>query len=250
MTEERINQLFNSSSELKDAFKADIESLMTNADGKTRHALETLNQVREEGIRDLRETIGQTNIFLENRIDQFSLVVMSALKSAQEIGSEFTPEAFNQKLVEPTLTKIKLLEEKLLEEIRNELRKYVTHALPNPLDRCRRRLKIALKPGALLSDIELYQLSQCYELSKLDENTPIDEVLKTYGQLELNAMRMTTLVKDIPELKNRALQDRLKYGVLCEFWRQVMESYDSTEHPMLQPQSLQRQLAGQEEDKN
>ncbi len=160
---------------------------------------------------------------------------MKALTYAEEIGSEFTPEEFKIRLVEPTLAEINVLEDKLFQDanqlvdkideavegkielIRNELRRHLAHALPNPFDKCKQKLKIGLKPGSMLSDTELYELSECYELSKLDENTPIDEVLKTYGQLQLNAARMATLVKNVPELKRRAIQDWFKYGVLCGF---------------------------------
>lgn len=268
IAQKRINQSIDASKELKDEFKADIEFLLTNADGKAKQALEKISQVREEAIRDLRETIGQTDTYLENRINQITLVVMSALNLAQEIGREFTPEAFNQRLVEPTLAEINLLKKKLfqdanhlvdkidevlegkLELIRNELKKHLAHALPGPFDKCRQRLKLAWLPGARLSDIDLYELSECYELSKLNENTPIDEVLKIYGQLQLNAARMAALVKSAPELKRRAIQDWLKYGVLCEFWRDTMKTYDSTAPLVLKQYLPQRLLTSQGDDQN
>lgn len=247
IAQKRIKQSFDASRELKDECKADIESLLTNADGNARQALERIDQVRQEAIRDLRETIGQTDIYLENRIDQISLVVMETLNSTQEI-------------TETTLREINLLEDKLfqyanqiidkideviegkLELIRNELRRHLTHALPRPFDKCRQKLKIAWKAGAMLSDIELYELNECYELSKLDESTAIDEVLKTYGQLQLNAARMAALVKNAPELKRRAIEDWLKYGVLCEFWRDTIKTYHSTSPIVLEAQMSQRVL--------
>lgn len=247
IAEKRIKQSIDAARELKDECKADIESLLTNADAKAKQALERIEQVREDAISDLRETIGQTDIYLENRINQISLVVMEALNSTQGI-------------TETTLRGINLLEDKLfqdanqivdkideavegkLELIRNELKRYLTHALPGPFDKCRQRLKIAWKPGTMLSDWELYELSECYELSKLNENTPIDEVLKSYGQLQLNAARMAALVKNAPELKRRAIEDWLKYGVLCEFWRDMIKSYDSTSPILLEAQMQQKLL--------
>lgn len=268
MAQERIKQSKGDIEELERKTKADIESLLNNAHGKAKQALEEVDQVREAAIRDLKETIGQSDAYLENRINQVSLVVMEALKYAQDIGSEFTPQEFNKRLVEPTLAEINVLEEKLFQEanqivdkideaidgklelIRNELKKHLAHALPNPFDKCRQRLKIGLKPGARLSDIELYELSECYELSKLDENTTIDEVLKIYGQLQQNAAMMAALVKKAPELKRRAIQDWLKYGVLCEFWRDTIKSYDSTAPLVLAPQKPQRLLTGKGDDQN
>lgn len=251
------------SEELETKTKTDIEDLLNNADEKIKQTLESINEVRQAAL----ETIGKTDAYLENRINQISLVVMETLKYAQEIGSDFTPEEFHRKLVEPTLAEINDIEDKLfqdanqlvdkideaidgkLELIRNELKKHLTHALPGPFDKCRQRLKIAWKPGAMLSDIELYQLNECYELSKLTENTPIDDVLKIYGQLQLNAARMAALVKNAPELKRRAIQDWLKYGVLCEFWRDTIESYD-TNSLVLEPQNQQKLLTGKGNDQN
>ena len=95
------------------------------------------------------------------------------------------------------------------------------------------------KFGSRISDIELYQLNECYELSKLNEKTAIDEVLKVYGQLQLNSARMAALARNAPELKKRAIEDWIEYGVLCKFWRNTIEDYSSTEPLLLyKPQNL------------
>jgi ElaB/YqjD/DUF883 family membrane-anchored ribosome-binding protein len=247
ITQRRIKQSIDASKELKDECKSDIESLLTNADDKARQALERIDEVRQDAIKDLRETIGQTDIYLENRIDQISLVVMEVLNSTEGITETTLKEinSLEDKLFQDAnqlVDKIDEVVEGKLELIRNELRKHLTHALPGPFDKCRQKLKIAWKPGAMLSDIELYELSECYELSKLNENTAIDEVLKTYGQLQLNAARMAALVKNAPELKRRAIEDWLKYGVLSEFWRETMKSYDFSPAILLEAQVPQRLL--------
>ncbi|MBD1900147.1 hypothetical protein NDI44_15155 [Trichocoleus sp. DQ-A3] len=261
IAQNRINQAKNEMEELETKTVGDIESLINQADEQVKKALENINQVREVALRDVRETIGITDTYLENRINQISLVVMEAL----QLGSQFTPEEINNKLIAPMLVEVNLLEEKLfkdanqlvdkideaidgkLEQIRNELKKHLAHALPNPFDKCRQRLKIGLKPGARLSDIELYELSECYELSKLNEKSSIDEVLKIYGQLQHNAAMMAALVKKAPELKRIAIQDWLKYGVLCEFWRGTIKTYDSTEPLLLKPEKSQRFLTDKED---
>lgn len=252
IAQKNIKQSIESSRELKDECKADIESLLTNADGKAKQALERIDQVRQDAIRDLRETIGQTDIYLENRIDQISLVVMDALTSTKGITENTLKEihSLEDKLFQDAnqlVDKIDEIVDGKLELIRNELRRHLTHALPGPFDKCRQKLKIAWKPGAMLSDIELYELSECYELSKLNENTAIDEVLKTYGQLQLNAARMAALVKNAPELKRRAIEDWLKYGVLCEFWRDTMKSYDCSAPILLEAQMPQKILTDRED---
>lgn len=75
ITQERIKQAIEESEKLESQVKADIESLLNVADEKVRRNLEQIDEVRETTIRDLRETIGQTDFYLENRINQISLTV-------------------------------------------------------------------------------------------------------------------------------------------------------------------------------
>jgi predicted transcriptional regulator len=239
IAEKRIKQAIDDTEKLENKIKADIDSLLAHADEKVRHNLEKIDQVRETAIRDVRETIGQTDIYLENRINQISLAVMQGLNSTKEITNNTLAEIndLEERLSQDANQIVDKIDEAIdgkLELIRNELRRYLAHALPNPFDKCRQRLKIGLKLGARLSDIELYELNECYELSKLNENTSIDEVLKVYGQLQQNAAMMAALVKKSPELKRRAIQDWLKYGVLCEFWHDTMKSYNYTDSLVLE----------------
>jgi archaellum component FlaC len=248
IAEKRIKQAIDDTDKLENKIKADIDSLLAHADEKVRHNLEKIDQVRETAIRDVRETIGQTDIYLENRINQISLAVMQGLNSTKEITNNTLAEIndLEERLSQDANQIVDKIDEAIdgkLELIRNELRRYLAHALPNPFDKCRQRLKIGLKLGARLSDIELYELNECYELSKLNKNTSIDEVLKVYGQLQQNAAMMAALVKKSPELKRRAIQDWLKYGVLCEFWHDTMKSYNYTDSLVLEHEKPQRFLA-------
>ncbi|MEH2216843.1 MAG: hypothetical protein V7K72_06835 [Nostoc sp.] len=241
IAQESINHAIEKTEELESKVKNDIKHLLNTADDKVKHHLEKIDKIRQKA---LVETINKTNFYLENRINQMSLAVMQAI-------------SLSQNSIEQSLERIEYLENKLfqdanqivdkiselidgkLELIRNELKKYLVHGLPSPLDKCRQRLKIAWKPGGLFSDIELYELSECYELSRLDEKTSIDEVLKIYGQLQQNAAMMAALVRNSPELKNRAIQDWIKYGLLCKFWRSIMNSYDFKNNVMLEDNSPQ-----------
>lgn len=220
--------------ELEDQVKQDIESLLNQTDGQIKDHLQTVDNLRENCLKDIRET----NSYLENRINQISLIVMEALTGTQNLSDRIFDQVNN--LEEKTFQDANQLVDKIneilegkLEQVRNELKKYLGHGLPNPLDPCRRRLKLGSKPGARFSDMELYELTECYELNKLNENTPVDEVLKIYGQLQLNASRMAALVKDAPILRRRAIEDWIKYGILCEFWHQTIQGYDVS-HPLLE----------------
>ncbi|OUL25340.1 hypothetical protein [Nostoc sp. 106C] len=243
IAEQRIKQ----TEQLKTQVKADIESLLDNADQKLKKNLQEIDEIRESALRDVRETVGEVDAYVENRINQISLAVMKALSqteaSFQNIIDEINilEDKFFQD-ANQLLDNIDIMIERNIEAIRNEFKKYTAHTLPNPFDKCRQRLNIGMKSGAMLSDVELYELNQCYELSKLSEKSSIDEVLKTYGQLQLNAARMAALVKRSPELKRRAIEDWLKYGLLCEFWRKTRRDYAHTEDSLLKPQHSQNFL--------
>lgn len=227
--------------ELESKAKDGIEDLLNKVDEKVQDKLQVIDNIRKDSIRDIRETLGTADYYLENRLNQISLVVMKSISSINTLEDKVNQD-INQ-IIDKLSDNVNNLEEKLFQDanqiidkilrnmdeliegnielVRNEFKKNLAHALPNPFDKCRQALKLGMKPGAMLSDIELYDLNECYELSKVDENTQIDEVLKIYGQLQLNAARMVSLVRNAPELKRRAIQDWIKYGVLCEFWRNI-----------------------------
>jgi len=245
IAKQRIEQAEN----LEIQVKADIDSLLNSADDKLKHNLKEIDEIRQSAIKDVRATVSEFDFYLENRINQISLTVMKALVQVEGITQDIFSEIklLEEKFFQDTnylVDKINENVDEKLELIRNELRRHLAHILPNPFDKCRQRLKIGLKLGNILSDVELYELIECYELNKLNENTSIDEVLKIYGQLQLNAARMAALVKKSPELKRRAIEDWLKYGLLCEFWRNTMTNSDYSETLMLKPQQTQQFLTG------
>lgn len=255
-------QMIQDLSTLKDEFKTDIEQILKDVDETYKENLrvtfDEINRARAEAIHHLREELGETteqvDKCLEARINQISLTLMQALKQIQVISDKFTPDEVREKFAKPTLEQLAAIEDKIfldaeqiinkideiitgtIQEIRNLLNSILVHALPNPLDKCRQRLNIAWKSGLSLSDIEIYELTECIELSKLNENLAIDEVIKIYSQLELNAARMTALARNTKELRKRAIQDWIKYGMLCEFWRSAIAEYSVAESRLLESQ--------------
>lgn len=259
IAQKRIEQSKLEIEELETKIIADLEFLLNNADEKTSKQLDRINQVRELAIADLRATIGQTDVYLENRINQLSLVVMKAFSLTEKITKTTLTEINNieyqlfqdaNQLVDKFIDGIDEVLEGKIEQIRNELKKNFAHPLPNPFDKCKQKLKIQWKFGSRISDIELYELNECYELSKLNEKTAIDEVLKVYGQLQLNAARMAALARNAPELKKRAIEDWIEYGLLCEFWRNTIENYASTEPLLLEPYKPPNLIIGQSNEEN
>lgn len=226
-----IKQAKTEVEELETKTKADIEDLLNNADTKVRGVIEELNRIRLETIKDTENLVDKTDAYLENRINQVSLLVMQALNGTfKEIN------ALEDKLFQDANDLIDRLDdtgEGIIEKIFYELKKRLDYALPSPFDECRQKLNIRWKSGAKLSDVELYELIQCKELSKLNESTPIDQVLKIYGQLELNAARMAALSRKTKGLRIMAVQDWIKYGVLWEFWYNTVKTYNSSDSVLL-----------------
>lgn len=245
IAKKRIGQTFDGLEELESTTKDDIEDLLSKADKKVQDNLQIIDNIRKDSIRDIRKTLGTADYYLENRLNQITLAVMKTISSIntledkvnQDINQIIDKLSYNvdnleeklfqdaNQIIDKIIRNVNELIEGNIELVRNEFKKNLAHGLPNPFDKCRQTLKLGMKPGLMLSDIELYELNQCYELGKLDENTQIDEVLKIYGQLQLNAARMVSLVRNAPELKRRAIQDWIKYGVLCEFWLNTLQTY-------------------------
>jgi hypothetical protein len=233
--------------DLETQTKVDIEKLLNHANDKVKANLQEINQLREQVIKDSQQTISQTNFYLENRINQLSLAVMEAIGGVDS-SLQRVENLENQLFVDASqlIDKIDEAIDGKLEFIRNELKRHLHHALPNPLDKCRQQLGIGWKFGGSISDMQLYKLNQCYELSKLNKNTSIDQVLETYGQLQHNAAMMAALVRKSPELRRRAIEDWMKYGLLCEFWRSTIADYTQQEQLKLQASYSQQILKGQD----
>ncbi|MEC4816213.1 MAG: hypothetical protein SAK29_23540, partial [Scytonema sp. PMC 1069.18] len=79
IAKERTENAIQAAEKLQTQTVADIESLLNNANDKVREQLEKVDKVRETAIKELQETISQTDFYLENRINQISLAVMEAL---------------------------------------------------------------------------------------------------------------------------------------------------------------------------
>jgi len=53
---------------------------------------------------------------------------------------------------------------------------------------------------------------------------------------------MAALVRKSPELRRRAIEDWMKYGLLCEFWRSTIADYDQKDQLKLQGSYSQQML--------
>lgn len=267
ITRQRVDQALDGLEKLEYKTVSDIEALLNKADNKLNTNINQINDIRLDTIKDLQSLLETADSFAENRINQISLTIMQGIYLIESITSNAFAEVSNledkvvydiNQIINQLDNKFNILEKKIfkdadylvdklirsmdeviegnIELVRSELKRNLLHVLPNPFDKCRQLLKLGMKPGAALSDIELYELSECYSYSKLNENVSVDEILKIYGQLQLNAARMAALVRNAPELKRRAIEDWMEYGLLCDFWRRTVENY-SSDTPFELPQT-------------
>ncbi len=230
--------------------KADIEIILNTASDKIRENLREIDLIRQETIKSVQKTSGEIDTYLENRINQMSLAVMEALQYTQLSTSQMLSQInqLEDQIFQDGNDLIDRVEEvidKTLEQVRMELKRYLGNSLPGVFDQCKRRLNLQWKSAHKISDIELYRLAECYELSKLNENTPIHKIEEIYGQLQLNAARMAVLVKTAPALKKIAVADWIKYGILAQFWSDTKEFYEF-KFPMLEDKNNEQLIKGME----
>ncbi|MDY7024212.1 MAG: hypothetical protein SWJ54_23155, partial [Cyanobacteriota bacterium] len=219
----------------------DIEKIIDKAEVKAKENLQEIDRIRKETIEEVNNTLEQTDAYIENRINQISLVVMQSLNSANDVIrniESLEAQIFND--ANFLIDQIEEIVDKTLEQVRGELRRHSAELIPNPFDPCRQKLGLGLKPGFQLSDIEFYRLVECSELAKLTPETPVQTIIETYAQLQLNAARMVALTRKAPEFRKLAVQDWLKYGVLCQFWSNTIRIYDSTDVQMESSPSQQQ----------
>ena len=230
MVAKRTDKVMNRMERLENKTVQDINEIIDQTDEKVKENLGEIDRIRRETIEEVNQTIQETDYYLENRINQISLIVMESIVETKDLIRDL--ELLETQVFDDAgylIDQIEEIVDKTIEQVRGELRRHSAELIPNPLDPCRQKLGLGLKLGFQLSDIEYYRLIECYELTKLTPNTRVQTIIETYGQLQLNAARMVALTRKAPELRKFAVEDWLKYGVLCQFWSNTIKIYDSTE---------------------
>jgi hypothetical protein len=244
-----VTYTVNNFSDLKNQVKGDVEDLISNVDEKYKDNLkltfEEINQARAEAILGLRAMIGEVDESLENKINQVSITIMTALKEAKEISDNFTPGAFRTKLIDPTFDRIDKLETQFFQDLNGTLNKlagitdtYVENARDKLLgilldgwiqESCKTKIGqggLLPKMVASLDDMELYRYLECIELEQIDghilANSSIQLIVDSYLQLQINAARMHIRAEglDLEELQYVCTKDWIKYGQASKFWLQ------------------------------
>lgn len=144
-------------------------------------------------------------------------------------------------LIDPIVDSIFKLEEKIFEDINQVIDKIfnfftgtvqefkndlfrIFNPIPNPFDPCRQQFGLALTPSGRLTHVDLFNLFECNQLKRLnDNNTLVKEVQETYALLQLESFKMTCLGRGSPAFQELYMRKWLKYGQLFEIWQEFNE---------------------------
>ena len=221
----RLDYLMNKQSEIEiesldGCTLTQIQKILLHHEYKL--GLNQINLCRENGIKSQANNY----VYLENIINLIALVGMEIVIN-QHTGMnklENKIEDSAKHLIEKTED----IDNRSMAEMRKELSNCFTQFWGSPFDKCKQRLAVPFKPGFLLTDGEVYQLHECYQLQKLTPHTPIDDVIKTYQTLQQNAKIMAVLESIEEQWKKQAIADWLKYSMLIDFWHDTINSNQLT----------------------
>lgn len=234
-------------SDLKDEVKDDVDNLINSVDEKYKDNLKLtfteINQARAEAILGLRAMIGDVDTSLENRINQVSITMMTALRDAKQMSDKFTPEAFRKKLLDPAFDRIDDLEKDFFQDLNGLLDK-LTGMSDAAIEDTKKKFfgilegfveepcKTSIGVEGLgklrvnLDDMQRYRYEECLKLEDIQKfintNNSVNLIRDSYIQLEINAARMNIRAKGlgILELQLICVKDWVKYGQSSKFWSQ------------------------------
>lgn len=240
-----VNHTVSNVAALKNEVRGDIENLLNNVDAKYKDNLtltfDEINQARAEAILDLRQTIGDVDQSLENRINQIAFLLMNVVAKAQEISDNFTPGAFRTKLIDPTFDRIDQLENQLyqdLDKLLNKLFQGYQVAVEDVREKILNGLSVVDKESGIkrdkfslipllvkdLTDMEFYRYSTWLEMEKINKafisNDSMQKVIDSYLQLQINASRMNFRAKTlgVKDLQTLCVRDWVKYGQASQLY--------------------------------
>jgi hypothetical protein len=143
-------------------------------------------------------------------------------------------------LIDPIVTAISDLEQKLIEDInqvldklfdffqgtvqdfKDDISKSTTLLIPNPFDPCRQSTGTATTPGPRLTPADVFNLFECNQLKRLEDSaTTVKEITDVYASLQLQSFRVTCLGRGSPAFQDIFTKKWIKYGQLYDLWNGV-----------------------------
>lgn len=204
-------------------------------------------KVIDRAIFALDSVIDKTSQEFKSLVQQISDDLFELERKIDELIDKFFDNISNliqdikTNLVDPIVDSVFALEEKIFEDINQVIDKIfdfftgtvqqfkddlfvIFNPLPNPFDPCRRQLDLALTPTGRLTHIDLFNLFECRQLRRLDDdNTVVKEIQEVYAMLQLQSFRLTCLGRGSPAFQEIYMRKWLKYGQLFELWQEFAE---------------------------
>lgn len=204
-------------------------------------------KVIDRAIFALDSVIDKTSQEFKSLVQQISDDLFKLERKINELIDKFFDnlseliQDIKTNLVDPIVDSVFALEEKIFEDINQVIDKIfdfftgtvqqfkddlfvIFNPLPNPFDPCRRQLDIALTPTGRLTHIDLFNLFECRQLRRLDDdNTVVKEIQEVYAMLQLQSFRLTCLGRGSPAFQEIYMRKWLKYGQLFELWQEFAE---------------------------
>jgi len=204
-----------------------------------RLVFEELNQSLAEVVLALRGMLNEIDVLLERYIKSIFTLAMSLLAQLSKAVGEAIAQV-RQQIVEPAFERLDQLESRLFQDVGEAIDKLgeIPDGIQGSIDLWRRRVidlllpfganwscyqKTQIKPqfGLSLEDIEVYRLSECLSLAKIEnELTGVQatRMRDEYAQLQGDAWLLACKYRKAPEYRGMLLRDWAKYGHLARLW--------------------------------
>ena len=222
------------SAEIDAAIKVILDDSFLKVIDRAIFALDSVIDKTSQEFKSLVQQISDDLFELERKIEELIDKFFDNLsKLIQDIKTN---------LVDPIIDSVFTLEEKIFEDINQVIDKIfdfftgtlqqfkddlfrIFNPLPNLFDSCRQQLDLVWTPSGRLTHIDLFNLFECHQLRRLDnENTIVKEIQEVYAMLQLQSFRLTCLGRGSPAFQEIYMRKWLKYGQLFELWQEFEEN--------------------------
>jgi hypothetical protein len=154
-------------------------------------SLQGVHSAIEDAGKTARYTVKKSVAEIKQEIIQESYLKMNMLRADLRKDMDHLMDR-----IESVVEKVDCSVEGFASSIRNDLVfRLGANAFPNPLDQCRQQLKVGLKPGILLSDSELYLLTECHTFSSFSPETEVKMMLWKIAELQVMVTKLRCVAR-------------------------------------------------------
>jgi len=205
---------------------------------------------RLEFLRDntIDQVSDEANKLVDKVFKDIIPLLDNAINVAKDTSRNWTPEKLERHIIITSRDAIMMIEKQLFSDLNDLLDKVykITHNITedvacatqsttleimrktrgyfpefvNPVDRCRKELKLWGKPSEL-EPVELFILLECKRLDELGKDTPIQTIVAKYAALEKIAEDLRCISRNTDFGSNKMIEYRTKYAHKAKFWNSL-----------------------------